>query len=47
MLMRVETRFRLFGHPGFAMLFCLTAAAGASWLAFTILSSDRETRRHR
>jgi ubiquinone biosynthesis protein len=47
MLMRVETRFRLFGYPGFAMLFFLAAAAGASWLALTILSSDRDTRRHR
>jgi predicted unusual protein kinase regulating ubiquinone biosynthesis (AarF/ABC1/UbiB family) len=46
MLMRVETRFRLFGYPGFAMLFFLAAAAGASWLAFTILSSDRTQRRH-
>jgi ubiquinone biosynthesis protein len=43
MLMRVETSFRLFGYPGFAMLFFLAAAAGASWLAFTILSSDRPT----
>lgn len=45
MLMRVETRFRLFGYPGFAMLFFLVAAAGAIWLAFTIVSSDRS--RHR
>ena len=40
MLMRVETRFRLFGYPGFAMLFFLAAAAGAIWLAFNILRSD-------
>lgn len=40
MLMRVETRFRLFGYPGFAMVFFLVAAAGAIWLAFNILSSD-------
>ncbi len=46
MLMRVETTFRLFGYPGFAMLFFLAAAAGGIWLAFTILSSDRPARKH-
>ena len=45
MLMRVETSFRLFGYPGFAMLFFLIAAGGALWLAFSILSSDRPTRK--
>jgi ubiquinone biosynthesis protein len=44
MLMRVETRFRLFGYPGFAMLFFLAAAAGAGWLAFSIVSTDRPPR---
>jgi ubiquinone biosynthesis protein len=43
MLMRVETRFRLFGYPGFAMVFFLVAAGGALWLAFNILTSDRPT----
>ena len=45
MLMRVETSFRLFGYPGFAMVFFLAAAAGAIWLAFNILSSDRPARK--
>ncbi len=45
MLMRVETSFRLFGYPGFAMLFFLVAAGGALWLAFDILSSDRPMRK--
>lgn len=45
MLMRVDTAFRLFGYPGFAMVFFLVAAAGAVWLAFTILSTDRPARR--
>jgi predicted unusual protein kinase regulating ubiquinone biosynthesis (AarF/ABC1/UbiB family) len=45
MLMRVETSFRLFGYPGFAMLFFLVAAGGALWLAFDILTSDRPTRK--
>jgi ubiquinone biosynthesis protein len=44
MLMRVDTSFRLFGYPGFAMLFFVAAAAGAIWLAFNILSSDRPAR---
>ena len=47
LLMRVETRFRLFGYPGFAMLFFLVAAGGALWLAFTILTSDRTAKRPR
>jgi hypothetical protein len=41
MLMREEPTFRLFGYPGFAMLFFLVAAAGAIWLTVTILTSDR------
>jgi ubiquinone biosynthesis protein len=45
MLMRVDTSFRLFGYPGFAMVFFLAAAAGAIWLAFNILSSDRPARK--
>jgi hypothetical protein len=45
MLMRVETSFRLFGYPGFAMLFFLVAAGGALWLAFSILTSDRPARK--
>jgi hypothetical protein len=45
MLMRVDTPFRLFGYPGFAMLFFLVAAGGGIWLAFTILSSDRPHRK--
>lgn len=47
MLMRVETSFRLFGYPGFAMLFFLVAAGGALWLAFTILTSDKTAKRRR
>jgi ubiquinone biosynthesis protein len=47
MLMRVETSFRIFGYPGLAMLFFLVAAGGASWLAFSILTSDKAPRRRR
>jgi predicted unusual protein kinase regulating ubiquinone biosynthesis (AarF/ABC1/UbiB family) len=44
MLMRVETRFRLWGYPGFAMVFFLAAAGGGIWLAADILTRDRATR---
>jgi ubiquinone biosynthesis protein len=44
MLMRVPTTFRLFGYPGFAILFFLVASAGAVALVIAILRSDR--RRH-
>ena len=40
MLMQVETSFRIFGYPGFAMVFFLVAAFGAMWLAINILRSD-------
>jgi predicted unusual protein kinase regulating ubiquinone biosynthesis (AarF/ABC1/UbiB family) len=40
LLMRVETRFRLFGYPGLAILLFLTAAAGGIWLALDILFRD-------
>ena len=45
MLMRVDTRFRLFGYPGFAMVFFLVAAGGAIWLGSSILASDRPPRK--
>jgi hypothetical protein len=45
MLMRVETSFRLFGYPGFAMVFFVAAAGGGIWLAFNILSSDKAPKR--
>lgn len=41
MLMRVETTFRIFGYPGFAILFFLLASTGGIVLAFQILRSDR------
>lgn len=46
MLMRVETQFRIFGYPGFAMIFFLVAAGGAIWLAVDIIRSDRPRPRH-
>ena len=41
MLMRIETTFRIFGYPGFAILFFLLASAGGIALAVQILRSDR------
>jgi predicted unusual protein kinase regulating ubiquinone biosynthesis (AarF/ABC1/UbiB family) len=44
MLMRVETTFRIFGYPGFAILFFLVASAGAFALIWTILRGDRPSK---
>jgi predicted unusual protein kinase regulating ubiquinone biosynthesis (AarF/ABC1/UbiB family) len=44
MLMRIETTFRIFGYPGFAILFFLAASAGAIALVIAILRSDRRPR---
>ncbi len=41
MLMRIETTFRIFGYPGFAILFFLLASAGGVALAIQIIRSDR------
>jgi ubiquinone biosynthesis protein len=42
MLMRVETTFKLFGYPGFAMIFFLLAALAALYLGFVIIFSDKK-----
>ena len=44
MLMRVETTFRIFGYPGFAILFFLAASAGGLALVMQILRSDRPSK---
>ena len=36
------TSFRIFGYPGLAMIFLLTAAAGGGALADSIVLSDRK-----
>jgi predicted unusual protein kinase regulating ubiquinone biosynthesis (AarF/ABC1/UbiB family) len=46
MLMRVETRFRIFGYPGLAMLLFLAAAIGGILLVLNIVLHD-ERRAHR
>lgn len=40
MLMRVETSFRIFGYPGFAMILFLLACGGGISLAWQIMRSD-------
>jgi predicted unusual protein kinase regulating ubiquinone biosynthesis (AarF/ABC1/UbiB family) len=45
MLMRVETSFRIFGYPGFAMIFFLLAAVAGLGLAFTIVMTDVKARK--
>jgi predicted unusual protein kinase regulating ubiquinone biosynthesis (AarF/ABC1/UbiB family) len=45
LLMRVETTFRLFGYPGFAILCFIAAAAGGCWLLVTIFMQDRKKRK--
>lgn len=40
LLMRVDTRFHLFGYPGLAILCFLTAAAGGLWLVVNIFIQD-------
>src|SRR5215813_12695522 len=45
MLMRVETSFRIFGYPGFAMIFFLLAAAAGLIIVFSILFYDERRRK--
>ena len=42
LLMRIETRSRLFGYPSLAILCFIAAAGGAVWLLVTILLQDRK-----
>ena len=44
MLMQVETKFRIAGYPGFAILFFLAATCGALALVISILRSDRDVK---
>jgi len=47
MLMRIETSFRIFGYPGFAMIFFLIAATAGLGLAFSIVLYDVKPRKKR
>jgi hypothetical protein len=45
LLMRVETRFHLFGYSGLGILCFLAAAAGGFWLVISIFVSDYKSRK--
>jgi ubiquinone biosynthesis protein len=45
LLMRVETSFRLFGYPGFAILCFLCVGGGGLFLIMRILMNDRPSRK--
>jgi len=45
LLMRVPTRFQLFGYPGLAILCFLAAAGGAGWLLVNIVVHDYKSQR--
>jgi predicted unusual protein kinase regulating ubiquinone biosynthesis (AarF/ABC1/UbiB family) len=44
-LMQAQTRFRLFGYPGLAILCFLAAAAGGFWLIISIFVQDHKSRK--
>ncbi|HEX2205898.1 MAG TPA: AarF/UbiB family protein [Longimicrobium sp.] len=45
MMMRVQTRFQIFGYPGIAMIFFLLAAILGLWLVVSIMTQDVHPRR--
>jgi predicted unusual protein kinase regulating ubiquinone biosynthesis (AarF/ABC1/UbiB family) len=45
LLMRVETRFQIFGYSGLGILCYLAAAAGSFWLVISIFVSDYRSRK--
>jgi ABC-type polysaccharide/polyol phosphate export permease len=45
LLMRVQTRFQLFGYPGLAILCFLAAAGGGFWLVISVFVSDYKSRK--
>jgi hypothetical protein len=47
LMMRIDTRWHLFGYPGFAMLIFLLAATGTLLLIYNIHSQDRKSRKNR
>jgi predicted unusual protein kinase regulating ubiquinone biosynthesis (AarF/ABC1/UbiB family) len=47
LMMRIETSWRIFGYPGFAMLCFLAAAIGAAFLLYGIAAQDRRSKKNR
>ncbi|MGH7942900.1 MAG: ABC1 kinase family protein [Limisphaerales bacterium] len=47
LLMRVQTRFTIFGYPGLAILCFIAAAAGGVWLLFRIFFQDEKIKKRK
>jgi ubiquinone biosynthesis protein len=47
LLMRIQTRFTIFGYPGLAMLCFLGAAGGGAWLLFSIFFQDEKIKKRK
>ncbi|HUA65038.1 MAG TPA: AarF/UbiB family protein [Alphaproteobacteria bacterium] len=47
LLMRIQTRFTIFGYPGLAILCFLAAAGGSVWLLFTIFFQDEKIKKRK
>jgi hypothetical protein len=47
LLMRIETRFTIFGYPGLAILCFLGAATGGMWLLFSIFFQDEKIKKRK
>ena len=47
LLMRVQTRFQIFGYPGLAILCFIAAAGGGFWLLLSIFIHDQRSARRR
>jgi predicted unusual protein kinase regulating ubiquinone biosynthesis (AarF/ABC1/UbiB family) len=45
LLMRIQTRFTLFGYPALAIICFLAAAAGGVWLLFSIFFQDEKIKK--
>jgi hypothetical protein len=45
MMMRVQTRFTIFGYPGFAMICFIAAAVMGLLLIYTIVHNDVKSRK--
>ena len=45
LLMRIQTRFQIFGYPGLAILCFLAAATGGVWLLFSIFFQDEKIKK--
>jgi ABC-type polysaccharide/polyol phosphate export permease len=47
LMMRINSSFQIFGHPGIAMICLLIALGGSGWLVLGILWKDYKDKRKR